>query len=125
MGWPERQLSDAHANSPRPATYVYPAAASRLVKPAPAGENWAHELKYDGYRIHARLVSGEARLLTRTGLDWPDRYEATAKAVCAPAAKPAYLDGELSIVRSDGTAAFSQMQAATEGRTTNLVPLRL
>jgi hypothetical protein len=37
--------------------------------------------KYDGYRMHARLVRGEVRLLTRTGLDWTDRYEATAKAI--------------------------------------------
>jgi bifunctional non-homologous end joining protein LigD len=56
------------------------------VKAPPAGENWAHELKYDGYRIHARLAGGEARLLTRTGLDWTDRYAAMAKAISALAA---------------------------------------
>jgi ATP-dependent DNA ligase len=63
-----------------------------LVKAPPSGPNWAHELKYDGYRIHARLVRGEARLLTRTGLDWTDRYEATAKAISALAVYSAYLD---------------------------------
>ena len=41
----------------------------------------AHELKYDGYRIHARLDRGSVRLLTRTGLDWTDRYGATARAL--------------------------------------------
>jgi outer membrane murein-binding lipoprotein Lpp len=67
-------------------------------------------------------VGGDARLLTRTGLDWTDRYEAMAKTVSALDAQMAYLDGELCAVRSDGTTAFSEMQAATaEGRTTNLV----
>jgi ATP-dependent DNA ligase len=95
---------------------------SKLVKAPPAGQNWAHELKYDGYRIHARLVGGEVRLLTRTGLDWTGRYEATARAVSVIAAKAAYLDGELCAVRPDGTTSFPELQAATnEHRTTNLV----
>jgi ATP-dependent DNA ligase len=63
-----------------------------LVKAPPSGPNWAHELKYDGYRIHARLVRGEAPLLTRTGFDWTDRYEATAKAISALAVHSPYLD---------------------------------
>jgi ATP-dependent DNA ligase len=67
-------------------------------------------------------MRGDVRLLTRTGLDWSDRYEATAKAISALAAQTAYLDGELCAVRSGGTTAFSEMQAATdEGRATNLV----
>jgi DNA ligase D-like protein (predicted ligase) len=95
---------------------------SLLVKAPPPGPNWAHELKYDGYRIHARLVRGEARLLTRTGLDWTDRYGATAKSLSALADQSAYLDGELCGVRPDGTTSFSEIQAATdERRTTNLV----
>jgi ATP-dependent DNA ligase len=99
-----------------------PPQLSLLVEAPPSGADWAHELKYDGYRIHARLVRGEARLLTRTGLDWTDRYEATAEAISALAAQTAYVDGELCAVRSDGTTSFSEMQAATdEGRTTKLV----
>src|ERR1700730_2526977 len=95
---------------------------SLLVEAPPSGPDWAHELKYDGYRIHARLVRGEARLLTRTGLDWTDRYAATANAVSALGVQSAYLDGELCAVRSDGTTSFSEIQAATdERRTTNLV----
>src|ERR1700736_2473634 len=110
----------ADPQSPPP-TFTQPQ-LSLLVKTPPSGPDWAHEIKYDGYRIHARLIRGEARLLTRTGLDWTDRYEATAKAVSALAMESAYLDGELCAVRPDGTTAFSEMQAATdEGRTTNLV----
>ena len=42
---------------------------TRLVDEAPAGPDWLHEIKYDGYRMHARLDGGKAQLLTRTGLD--------------------------------------------------------
>ena len=41
-----------------------------LVKQAPDGPQWLHEIKLDGYRMHARLDSGDVRLLTRTGLDY-------------------------------------------------------
>jgi hypothetical protein len=95
---------------------------SLLVKAPPAGPEWTHELKYDGYRIHARLERGRARLLTRTGLDWTDRYATTAEAMSAISARSAYLDGELCAVRADGTTAFAELQAATDHRrTTNLV----
>jgi hypothetical protein len=41
---------------------------TQLVADAPAGDQWLHEIKYDGYRMHARLDHGAVRLLTRTGL---------------------------------------------------------
>jgi ATP-dependent DNA ligase len=94
----------------------------QLVDPPPARPNWPHELKYDGYRIHARLAQGGAHLLTRTGLDWTDRYQTTAPALSALRSRDAYLDGKLSAVRVDGTTSFSELQGATDQRrTTHLV----
>ena len=46
----------------------------QLVQAAPDGEHWLHEIKYDGFRMHARLDRGEVRLLTRNGLDWIHKY---------------------------------------------------
>src|SRR5438045_8821395 len=43
---------------------------TRLVDAPPDGPEWLHEIKFDGYRMHARLDRGAVRLLTRTGLDW-------------------------------------------------------
>ena len=43
---------------------------TRLVDEAPAGGGWVHEIKYDGYRMHARIDGRHIKLLTRTGLDW-------------------------------------------------------
>jgi len=96
-----------------------PPQLSQLVKAPPEGDAWAHELKYDGYRIHARLTGREARLLTRTGLDWTDRYQATAKALSGIKTRGAYLDGELCAVRPDGTTSFAELQAATDSRCTH------
>ncbi len=42
---------------------------TKLVDEPPEGPAWLHEIKFDGYRMHARLDWGAARLLTRTGLD--------------------------------------------------------
>jgi bifunctional non-homologous end joining protein LigD len=46
---------------------------------APAGGGWLREIKYDGYRMHARIDAGDIRLLIRTGLDWSRRYERTIR----------------------------------------------
>jgi ATP-dependent DNA ligase len=54
-----------------------------------------HELEFDGDRLHARLEAKQARLLTRTGLDWTDKYEAVAAALGKLPARSAYIDGEL------------------------------
>jgi ATP-dependent DNA ligase len=50
---------------------------TRLVDEAPAGDGWLHEIKFDGYRMHARIDGGQAKLLTRTGLDWWHRHSRT------------------------------------------------
>ena len=57
-----------------------PPQLTQLVNAAPDGDGWLHEIKYDGYRMHARLDRGAVKLLTRTGLDWTHKYPATAKA---------------------------------------------
>jgi ATP-dependent DNA ligase len=50
---------------------------TRAADEVPAGDDWLHEIKYDGYRMHARLDRGRVQLLTRTGLDWSRRYPRT------------------------------------------------
>src|SRR5438270_993249 len=47
---------------------------TKLVDAPPGGPEWLHEIKFDGYRMHARLDRGAVRLLTRTGLDWTHKY---------------------------------------------------
>jgi ATP-dependent DNA ligase len=85
---------------------------TRLVTEAPSGDEWAHELKFDGYRVHARFDRGDVRLLTRTGLDWTAKYPAIAAALRTVPARQAYLDGELCGVRPDGVTSFALIQNA-------------
>ena len=87
---------------------------TQLVDAAPDGDDWLHEIKFDGYRMHARLDRGAMRLLTRTGLDWTHKYPAIAKAVSSLGARQAYLDGELCGVFPDGITSFSMIQAASD-----------
>jgi ATP-dependent DNA ligase len=87
---------------------------TKLVDEPPEGPEWLHEIKFDGYRMHARLDRGAVRLLTRTGLDWTHKYPAIAAAVASLPAREAYLDGELCGVRSDGTTSLSLIQNASD-----------
>src|SRR6266581_8258671 len=66
-----------------------------LVKEAPDGPGWLHEIKFDGYRMHARLDAGRLQILTRRGNDWTPKDPAIAKVIAGLPAKNAYLDGEL------------------------------
>src|SRR3979409_85018 len=87
---------------------------TKLVDAPPDGPDWLHEIKFDGYRMHARLDRGAVRLLTRTGLNWTRKYPAIASPVASPPARQAYLDGELCGVRPDGTTSFSLIQNASD-----------
>ena len=91
-----------------------PPPLTQLVDAAPEGDQWLHEIKFDGYRMHARLDRGAVKLLTRTGLDWTHKYPAIAKAVTALGARQAYLDGELCGIGPDGIPSFSRLQAASD-----------
>jgi bifunctional non-homologous end joining protein LigD len=83
---------------------------TKLVDQAADGPDWLHQIKFDDYRMHARLDRGAVRLLTRTGLDWTHKYPAIAAAVASLPARQSYLDGELCGVRLDGTTSFSLTQ---------------
>jgi DNA ligase D-like protein (predicted ligase) len=87
---------------------------TELVDAAPEGDQWLHEIKFDGYRVHARLDRGAVKLLTRTGLDWTHKYPAIAAALSSLGARQAYLDGELCGVGPDGITSFSMIQLASD-----------
>ena len=86
-----------------------------LVSAAPEGDGWIHEIKYDGYRFLCRVDRGAARLLTRSGLDWTERFESIASAASQLTLTRALLDGELVVVRPDGVTSFQDLQNALRG----------
>jgi bifunctional non-homologous end joining protein LigD len=83
-----------------------------LVDEPPRGAEWLHEMKFDGYRILARLDRGHARLLSRNGKDWTAHFPTVAKAVEGLPARTALLDGEVAVVLPSGTTSFQALQNA-------------
>jgi bifunctional non-homologous end joining protein LigD len=92
-----------------------PPQLATLVSDAPPGEDWIHEIKYDGYRFLCRVESGRTRLLTRSGLDWTERFESVAAAAGKLSARRAMLDGEMVVMRADGVSSFQDLQNALRG----------
>lgn len=107
-----KQAADAaHRHGQRAALpkFVKPCLAT-LVDHAPRGNNWIHEIKFDGYRIQARLQDGKAKLFTRNGLDWTNKFPSVAEAVAKLPADTALIDGELVAEDKDGVSRFSLLQ---------------
>ena len=102
--------------------FVPPCLATLQEKP-PAGERWLHEVKFDGYRLQARVDNGSVRLLTRSGLDWTARFGATLpEALAGLPCETALIDGEVVALGESGVSSFGALQAAlSEGTTGALV----
>lgn len=84
-----------------------------LVDAVPRGEGWLHEVKFDGYRLIARLDGGECTLWTRNGLDWSARFPWLVAALAERLGpETAILDGELVHLGADGVSRFGALQAA-------------
>jgi bifunctional non-homologous end joining protein LigD len=81
-----------------------------LAKDAPAGDDWLHELKYDGYRIGLRLEDGKVTLLSRRGKDWTAQFPELVAAARKLKARQALLDGEAAVVLEDGRSSFQALQ---------------
>ncbi|HSS75189.1 MAG TPA: DNA ligase D [Thermoanaerobaculia bacterium] len=93
-----------------------------LVDTPPAGDEWFHEIKYDGYRALCHLDDGEARLFTRQGNDWTDRFAPLAREAADLPIGQAVLDGEVVVLQPDGSSSFQALQnALSESRSRDLI----
>ncbi|MBX8592605.1 DNA ligase D [Pseudomonas cichorii] len=92
-----------------------------LVEAPPEGD-WLYEIKFDGYRILARLHDGDVKLLSRNGNDWTDRMPQLASALKALKLKDSWLDGEVVVLDSQGLPDFQALQNAFEtGRSQDIL----
>ena len=94
-----------------------------MVSKAPSGDRWLHEIKFDGYRLQARIEAGRVKLLTRSGLDWTAKFgKDLAAAFKALPVGTALIDGELVVESQNGASDFSLLQAdLSEGRVDRFV----
>jgi len=88
-------------------------------KSAPRGDDWLHEIKWDGYRLLVELHAGKATLRTRNGLDWTGKFPEIAQAIRALPVANAWLDGELVALDDQGRSDFSRLQQALKTRATD------
>lgn len=105
----------------RPFSAVFSPQLASSRKFAPVGDDWLHEIKWDGYRLTASVLGGKATLRTRNGLDWTDRFPEIAAAVAALPLIDASLDGEVVALDGRGVSDFSGLQRALKsGHTAGL-----
>lgn len=83
-----------------------------LVDAVPSGSGWLHEVKYDGYRCLLAVGGGTARVFTRSGLDWSDKFADIVNAAASLDLPPALIDGEIVKLDGQGNPSFSALQAA-------------
>ncbi|ANK90173.1 MULTISPECIES: DNA ligase D [Rhizobium] len=97
--------------------FIEPALAKLKPKP-PAGDRWIHEIKFDGYRLQVRVENGKVRMLTRSGLDWTEKFGSeVVEAFAALPVQSAVVDGEIVVERDTGASDFSALQRdLSEGR---------
>ena len=90
----------------------------------PNGEQWLHEVKWDGYRLVATVVDGRVRLWSRNALEWTDKVPEIRDAIEQLGLKHAALDGEL--IAGAGTQAdFNLLQATLSGEQQGMLTLVL
>ncbi|MGF0237678.1 DNA ligase D [Rhodococcus sp. IEGM1300] len=114
---PSAQLTGAHkAKLPE---QLKPELAT-LVEKAPQGD-WSYEIKFDGYRIMARIDHGEVKLFTRNGHDWTHKLPGQAKALAALELESAWLDGEMVVADEQGVPDFQALQNAFDANRSDAI----
>jgi len=83
-----------------------------LVDRVPAGDEWLHEIKFDGYRTLCRVQSGRVKFFTREGKDWTHRFGKLGPAAADLPVDRALFDGEIVVVEKDGSTNFQSLQGA-------------
>lgn len=102
-----RRAAAGHALPP------YVPQLATLVAAPPAGDEWVYEVKFDGFRMGLAIDATGARLLTRNGLDWSDRFPEIMAAARSLALTSGLLDGEVARLLPDGRTSFQGLQNAS------------
>jgi len=86
-----------------------------LIEDPPAGDDWLSEIKFDGYRMLARIEDGSVRIFSRNGLPWEKKLPRIAASLARLAVDSAWLDGEIVVLDEEGRSSFSRLKNALGG----------
>ncbi len=111
----KRRTSVAGAGVARPFPTKPGVELATLFDEAPQGDDWVHEVKFDGYRVLAKVRGGQATLMTRRGNDWTAQFRPVAEAMGKLKAKEAVLDGEVVVLNEEGKSDFQALQKTLKG----------
>jgi len=105
-----------------PPPKLAPVLATLVDGPPPDPGDWVYEIKFDGYRLLARIEGKTVRLFTRNGHDWSDRMPHLVRAIQRMKLKPGWLDGEIVVLDQAGRTDFQALQSAFDStRTQDIV----
>jgi ATP-dependent DNA ligase len=77
----------------------------------PAGTEWFHEIKYDGYRLIVIKDGDRVRLITKNGYDWAARYPWIVESALKNRVKQFVIDGEAVVIGADGVPDFNALHS--------------
>jgi bifunctional non-homologous end joining protein LigD len=106
--------AEAIASFAPPPSWIEPCIPTLVAKP-PKGDRWRHEVKWDGYRVCVVIDAGKAKVRTRRGHDWSDKFRPIASAAASLPCHNAIIDGEAVVLDAKGRASFSALQADLAG----------
>lgn len=117
--WHSNKPVAGKAKTSRRLDFVEPQLAT-LERDAPPGKDWLHEVKFDGYRMQAQIAGTEVQLLTRTGLDWTEKFGgAIAAELAGLKCSDAIIDGEIVVLADSGVSSFALLQADLSAKRTD------
>ncbi|WP_027055560.1 DNA ligase D [Mesorhizobium erdmanii] len=117
--WHSNKPAAGKAKPGKRLDFIEPQLAT-LGRDAPSGEDWLHEVKFDGYRMQAQIAGTDVRLLTRTGLDWTEKFGGEIVAeLAALKCSDAIVDGEIVVLADSGVSSFSLLQQDLSANRTN------
>ena len=118
---PKRSLAKYGRQKIELPAFLTPELATLVTEPPKTG-HWLYEVKYDGYRMLARLTKRDARIFTRSGKDWTERLPHLARSLKALKLDQTWLDGEVVVLRENGRSSFQALQNAFDaGRDAEIV----
>lgn len=107
--WTSAGEQKPRAAKPPQWDFVEPALCTPVERP-PDGDQWLHEMKYDGYRLQAAVSGPSVRLYTRKGLDWTGKFLGIADALAKLNLEDVLIDGEAAVADANGRTDFSRLQ---------------